>query len=296
MLFLWQIGVVDTFTAATFLHNVSAQYGAMVAAAIADGDFRKIPKALFEPILGLGVGYRFIKAAQNEAERRARVATLAAFLSGSMAAATASTPTANAGLGAGIASHINHMRETLKARGGCSLDSEIVLGSKAKNFEIILDSANIPIVKINRYRYQAEFRSNSKIIINNLFNEHTQRRSFQVTKNTFKTLSPTCIAPIASTQIFNTSFASGTILGFGLGMVIVGCTTFSALIALAGSLPAFADGTPSPTPDGGCPPPSPAPGNGALVPASNGVLPATKEFLGIAACALTIAAKAANKL
>lgn len=84
-----------------------------------------------------------------------------------------------------------------------------------------------------------------------------------------------------------------------------------ALIALAGSLPAFADGTPAPTPDGGS-----AAGNGALVPASNGVLPATKELLGIAAvglicaaaaanpvsalgiaaCALAIAAKAANKL
>ena len=85
-----------------------------------------------------------------------------------------------------------------------------------------------------------------------------------------------------------------------------------ALIAVAGSLPAFADGTPSPKPEA----PSSAPGNGALVPASNGVLPATKELLGIAAvglmcaaaaanpvtalgiaaCALAIAAKAANKL
>ena len=90
-----------------------------------------------------------------------------------------------------------------------------------------------------------------------------------------------------------------------------------ALIALSGSLAAFADGTPAPstTPDG-CPAPASTPGNGALVPASNGVLPATKELLGIAAvglicaaaaanpvtalgiaaCALAIAAKAANKL
>ncbi len=88
-----------------------------------------------------------------------------------------------------------------------------------------------------------------------------------------------------------------------------------ALIALAVSSPAFADGTPSPTPDG-CPAPSSTPGDGALVPASNGALPATKELLGIAAvglicaaaaanpvtalgiaaCALAIAAKAANKL
>lgn len=80
-----------------------------------------------------------------------------------------------------------------------------------------------------------------------------------------------------------------------------------ALLASAGSLSAVADGTPAPTS---------APGGGALVPASNGVLPATKEFLGIAAvglicaaaaanpvtvlgiaaCALAIAAKAANKL
>ena len=54
------------------------------------------------------------------------------------------------------------------------------------------------------------------------------------------------------------------------------------LITLAGSLPAFADGTSS------------TPANGALVPAKNGVLPATKELLGIAAVALMCAAATAN--
>ena len=58
-----------------------------------------------------------------------------------------------------------------------------------------------------------------------------------------------------------------------------------ALIAVAGSLPAFADGTPAP---------SPTPDAGQLVPASNGVLPATKEVLGIAAVGLICAAAAAN--
>ena len=54
---------------------------------------------IFEPIAGLRVGYQFVKAAQTAAERRARVATLAALLSASATTAATSDPTANAGIG-----------------------------------------------------------------------------------------------------------------------------------------------------------------------------------------------------
>ena len=81
MLFFWQVGLVDTFSLIQFCINTGSQYGAIVVASAA-GNFSDIgPKVLFEPIVGLGTSYQFIRAAQTAAERRARIATLAAFLS-----------------------------------------------------------------------------------------------------------------------------------------------------------------------------------------------------------------------
>ena len=81
MLFFWQVGLVDTFSFIQFCINSGTQYGAIVVASAA-GNFSDIGlKVLFEPIIGLGTSYQFIRAAQTEAERRARIATLAAFLS-----------------------------------------------------------------------------------------------------------------------------------------------------------------------------------------------------------------------
>ena len=87
---MWQFGLVDTFTAVHLMYNAGAQYSSIVVAALIDGNITKLPTIIFEPIAGLGVGYQFVKAAQTAAERRARVATLAALLSAS--ATTAATP------------------------------------------------------------------------------------------------------------------------------------------------------------------------------------------------------------
>ena len=60
---MWQYGLVDTFTAVNFIYNTGAQYGAVVIAAMADGNVTKFPSMFFEPIAGLGVSCQFIKAA-----------------------------------------------------------------------------------------------------------------------------------------------------------------------------------------------------------------------------------------
>ena len=63
------------------------QYGAIVAAWVT-GDFLDIGlKILFEPVIGLGTSYQFIKAVQTAAEQRAQIATLVTFLSTSGASA-----------------------------------------------------------------------------------------------------------------------------------------------------------------------------------------------------------------
>ena len=79
IIFMWQCGLVDTFTAVNFIfiYNAGAQYSysAVVIAAMADGNVTKFPGMLFEPIAGFGVSYQFVKAAQTAAERRAGIAT-----------------------------------------------------------------------------------------------------------------------------------------------------------------------------------------------------------------------------
>jgi len=63
MLFFWQAGLVDTFSLLQFFINTGSQYGTIVLAS-AGGNFSDIgPKVLFEPILGLGTSYQYIKAA-----------------------------------------------------------------------------------------------------------------------------------------------------------------------------------------------------------------------------------------
>ncbi len=73
--------------------------------------------------------------------------------------------------------------------------------------------------------YQRQFTENSKMIINNMFQEHTARRYLQGSTQKLKTINPTYLAPIASTQIKTTALIGWTCLGVGL----IGFTTFGAL-------------------------------------------------------------------
>ena len=99
MFFLWQIGFVDTFSLIQFCLNGGSQYAAIVVANAAGNCSSLGPGVLFSPLLGLGTGYQFVKAAQTVAERRARIATLAAFLSTSTASSLTSDPATNAAIG-----------------------------------------------------------------------------------------------------------------------------------------------------------------------------------------------------
>ena len=92
MLFFWQVGLVDTFSMIQFCINSGSQYGAIVLASAA-GNFSDIgPKVLLEPIIGLGTSFQFIRAAKTVADRRARIATLAAFLATSGSSALTTDP------------------------------------------------------------------------------------------------------------------------------------------------------------------------------------------------------------
>jgi hypothetical protein len=219
--FFWQIGLVDTFSLIQFCINTGSQYGAIVIASAA-GNFSDIgPKVLLEPVLGLGTGYHFIRAAKTAAERKARIATLAAFLSTSASAVT-TDPATNAAVGGAVATKIAYMQAIL-ARGGSSQIQQYILTPSLKDYVIIVDSIKTPVLDVHPYR--SEFTANSKMIIDNMFKQHTAHRYMEGSLQKIKTIPPTCLIPIASTQISTTSLIGWTF--FGTGLVIF--VTLSAL-------------------------------------------------------------------
>ena len=206
LMIFWQIGLVDTFNVLKLCVNCGSQYVGIVLSSAA-GNFSDIgPKVLLEPVLGLGTGYQFVKAAATAAERRQRVATLASFLAAS-GGALSTDPTTNGAIGAAVASKIAYMRAIL-ARGG---GSQHILNPSWKDFTIVVDSIKTPMF----HPYRSQFTDNCKITINNIFQEHTARRYLQGSAQKIKTVA---LAPIASASIKENTIAliGWTCLGVGL--------------------------------------------------------------------------------
>jgi hypothetical protein len=151
VLFFYQMGLIDTFTLIQFCVNSGTQYAAVVLGA-ASGNFSDIGlKVLFEPITGFGTGYQFIKAAKTLAERKTRIATLAAFLSTSTLSVTQLDPATNAAVGAAISTKIAYMRAIL-ARGGGNQTGEYLLTPSLKGFAIVANSIKIHSLESHAYR------------------------------------------------------------------------------------------------------------------------------------------------
>ena len=89
------MGLVDTFSLVKLCINAGSQYGAIVVAAAAGNASDFNPKVVLAPLFGLGTSYKYIRAAQTSVELRARIATLAAFLYASAAAALTLDPATN---------------------------------------------------------------------------------------------------------------------------------------------------------------------------------------------------------
>lgn len=164
-----------------------------------------------EPITGLGTGYQFVRAAQTAAERRSRIATLAAFLAASGRGAVTSDVPTNGALGAAVASHISYMRGILAREGGAT-------GCKLTKLQ---SSFKAPVFEIDLFR--AQFDSNCKIIIHNIFKEQATHRYLQVSTNKIKTVAPIYLVAMTSGQMI--TFIGWTSLGVG----VIGFTIFGSL-------------------------------------------------------------------
>ena len=218
LILLWKMGVVDTFNVLKICSNCGSQYLGIVLSSAA-GNFSDIgPQVLLEPVFGLGTGIQYVAAAATIAEKRQIIATLAAFLATSAAAVT-TDPTTNAALGGAVASKIAYMRAILTRGGGSYNITKAIKSislSLLEEFAIIVDSTKTPVLDIHPYR--KEFTYNSKMIIDNMFQEHTARRYLQGSAQKIKTVAPTYLAPMASasTRVNTTALICWTGLGVGL--------------------------------------------------------------------------------
>ena len=212
ILFFWQVGLVDTFSLIQFCINTGSQYGAIVAASAA-GNFSDIgPKVLFEPIIGLGISYQFIRAAQTAAERKARIPTLTAFLSTSGVLAVTTDPATNAAVSGAVASKIAYMRAILTWGGGGSYNiAKSIFSFSLEEFAVVVNSVKTPVLDIHPYR--TEFTYNRKMILNNIFQEHAAHRCLQGSTQKIKTIVP--LAPMVS-KVNTTALIGWTCLGIGL--------------------------------------------------------------------------------
>ena len=171
MVLLWQFGLVDTLSMVQFFINSGSQYGAIVVAA-ASGRYSDIgPRVLLEPVIGFGTSYQFIRAAQTAAERKARIATLAAFISTSAGSALTTDPSTNAAVGGTVALKIAYMRAILTRGGATHQITKLI--SSLKDFAIIVDSVKTPVVTPLLNPAQMQFHQNCNIITQNIFAEHT---------------------------------------------------------------------------------------------------------------------------
>jgi hypothetical protein len=91
------------------------------------------------------------------------------------------------------------MRAALNARGGgcCSSLLQLISHSSLENYQVIYVSLKTAMTKVHPYRNV--FSSNSKIIIENIFQDYTARRYILGSTQKFKTIAPTYLDPIAST-------------------------------------------------------------------------------------------------
>lgn len=159
-------------------------------------------------------------AAANAVERRQRIATLASFFSASAGALT-TDPTTNAAMGAVVASKIAYMKAIIATRGGSQEFLEYVLTPSLKNYLITVNPVVNPVLS----PAQIQLQETNKLIIQNMFQEHTARRYLQGSAQKIKTIAPNYLAPMAaaSTTVHTTAVIGGTCLGVGLiGFTILG--------------------------------------------------------------------------
>ena len=108
------------------------------------------------------------------------------------------------------------MKAILTRDGGSYNTAKSISSFSLKEFTIFVDSVKTRVLNVHPYR--TEFTYNSKMIIDNMFQEHTARRYLQGFVQKTKTIIPIYLALMASasTKVNITALIGWRCLGFGL--------------------------------------------------------------------------------
>ena len=120
LLFLWQIGVLDSLTVLQICGNLASQYGVIVMTSV-EGNWSSIsPSILLEPLNGLILSKDYILAASTRAEQLSRLATITSLLGTSATSAIQLNPNVNGAVGATISAKIGYIKSILNRGGAAS--------------------------------------------------------------------------------------------------------------------------------------------------------------------------------
>ena len=114
--------------------------------------------------------------------------------------------------------------KAIMARGGSQELLEYVLIPSLKNY-LMKNYSITPVVTPLLSPAQIQLQETNKLIIQNMFQEHTARRYLQGSAQKIKTVAPNYLAPMAaaSTTVNTTAVIGWTCLGVGLiGFTILG--------------------------------------------------------------------------
>ena len=108
------------------------------------------------------------------------------------------------------------MRAILSGGGESYNIPKSISSSSLKEFAIVVNLVKTPVFDIHPYR--TEFTYNSKMIIDNMFQDHTACRYLQGSAQKIKTVAPTYLVQMASasTKVNTTGLIGSTCLGVGL--------------------------------------------------------------------------------
>lgn len=88
------------------------------------------------------------------------------------------------------------------ARGGASATiKKPIFSSSLKELVIVVESVKDPVLNLDINPHRTQFTNDSKIIIENMFKEHTASRFLQGSAQKIKTVTPNYLAPVASASI-----------------------------------------------------------------------------------------------
>ena len=192
LMLFWNIGLVDTFNVVKICLNYGSQYISIVGISYIGNSTDLGIKTLLEPILSLGTSYQFVNQIGITAfERRQRIATLDFFLSASVGALTTDFVT-NIAMRSAVESKTSYMKAIL-VRGGAPEIMEYVLLPSLKKFTITANPLKTPVLSPAQFKLQ----ETGKIISQNIFVKHTNRRYAQGLAKKVVRLPTTSVEPLA---------------------------------------------------------------------------------------------------